>query len=374
MKDFFKHYLYPIATLSGSIIGVGFLSLPYITLQVGIWLMLFYFAVLAVVVVSIHVIFGRISLKTPDFKRWPGFIGFYFGKTAEKIIMVPVVIGSFVVMLVYLIIGSQFLSAIFIPLIGGSTLVYALAYFALVSTLIYIGIRLISKFEFWALALLLVALVTIFLKGFAKINLANLFMPATGAGGWRTIFLPYGAILFSLWGTGLIPEIEEMVRGRKKSLRNIIIAGSAIPVVMYLVFVFLVLGITGPSTTESALPGLKNFLGNGAILVALFIGVITTFTAFLSQGILLKKIFMYDLGIKQFPAWVFCCSVPLVLFLLGVRSFIPLVSFMGGILLGIDGILILLMYQKIGGKKIVLYPLMLVFILGIIYEIMYFTT
>jgi len=27
MKDFFKNYIYPIATLSGSIIGVGFLAI-----------------------------------------------------------------------------------------------------------------------------------------------------------------------------------------------------------------------------------------------------------------------------------------------------------------------------------------------------------
>ena len=44
----------------------------------------------------------------------------------------------------------------------------------------------------------------------------------------------------------------------------------------------------------------------------------------------------------------------------------------GGILLGIDGILILLMYKKIGGKNILIYPLSLVFLLGVIYEIIYF--
>jgi len=32
----------------------------------------------------------------------------------------------------------------------------------------------------------------------------------------------------------------------------------------------------------------------------------------------------------------------------------------------------LLMYKKIGGKKAVIYPLALVFLLGIIYEIIYF--
>jgi hypothetical protein len=51
---------------------------------------------------------------------------------------------------------------------------------------------------------------------------------------------------------------------------------------------------------------------------------------------------------------------------------VGLVSFIGGILLGIDGIFILLMYKKIDGKKIIVYPLSLVFLAGIIYEIVYF--
>jgi len=35
--------IYALATLSGTIIGVGLFSLPYITLKVGFWVMLGYF-------------------------------------------------------------------------------------------------------------------------------------------------------------------------------------------------------------------------------------------------------------------------------------------------------------------------------------------
>ena len=88
LKNIFKNYVYPIATLAGSIIGVGFLSLPYITLKVGSIAMLFYFIALAAVVVSIHVMFGQISLKTPDHKRFPGFVEFYLGQWPKKIALV----------------------------------------------------------------------------------------------------------------------------------------------------------------------------------------------------------------------------------------------------------------------------------------------
>ncbi len=373
MKDLFKNYIYPIATLSGSVIGVGFLSLPYITLKVGIWPMLFYFTTLTALVVFLHVIFGQISLKTPDFKRFPGFVGFYLGKKVEGITLILMILGSFGVLLAYLVIGGQFLSGILSPLLGGGAFNYTILYFIILSIIIYFGINAISKLEFWAITFLLISFLIIFIKGFYYIKIGNIFSnKGLTHVNWKNAFLPYGAIIFSLWGVGLIPEIEEMVRGRKKLLKRIIVISMLIPAIIYLLFIFLILGISGNQTTESALIGLKTFLGQGIISIALFVGVITTFTAFIAQGLLLKKVFMYDLGVKEFPAWVLTCFPPLIFFLLGFNSFIVLISFVGGVLLSIDGILILLMYKKIGGKKIIAYPLILVFVLGIIYEVIYF--
>jgi len=370
MKDFFKNYIYPIATLSGSIIGVGFLSLPYITAKVGIWLMLFYFVVLTLIVTFIHVILGKIALKTPDYKRWPGFVGFYFGGWAKKAILIPEILGSFGVLLAYLIVGSQFLNAIFSPFIGGSLLMYVFIYFLVLSFAIYLGVKAISKFELWSIILLLVSLILIFIKGFSQFDFEGIFKVGESI-KFSNLLMPYGAILFSLWGTALIPEAEEMIQSRKQSLRKIIIIATIIPAVIYLLFTLLVLGIT-PSPTESALVGVKNVLGDGITSVILFIGVITTFTAFIAHGLFLKKMFIYDLGIKEKFSWMLVCLTPLILYLIGFTSFIHIVSFIGGVLLSVDGILILLMYRKIGGKKIIIYPLMILFILGIIYSLIYF--
>src|SRR5688572_8568721 len=132
-SKFLKNYIYPISTLAGSIIGVGFLSLPYIASRVGIIPMLFYFVFLTIIVISIHVIMGKIALKTPDFKRWPGFVGFYFGAWAERFIVIPMIIGSFGVLLAYLIVGSQFLNAIFSPMVGGGLSLYVFLYFLVLS-------------------------------------------------------------------------------------------------------------------------------------------------------------------------------------------------------------------------------------------------
>ena len=170
----------------------------------------------------------------------------------------------------------------------------------------------------------------------------------------------------------LIPEAEEMVRDNKKSLKKIIIIATLFPAAIYLAFTFLIISISGNETTEAALTGLSQFLGNGVVSIALFIGVVTTFTAFIAEGLLLKKMFLYDMKIPPFSAWVFACFPPLIVFLLGFHSFIPLISFIGGVFLSIDGMLILLMYRKVGGRKIIAYPLIAFFVLAIMYAIKYF--
>ena len=373
MKHLLKNYVYPVSVITGSIIGVGFLSLPYITLRVGTTVMAVYFIALTALVTAVHVIFGKVCLKTPDFKRLPGFAGFYFGRWVKGLVLTSMSFGLFGVLLSYLVIGSSFLSGIFNGILGGNALNYVLLYFSVASIFVYFGLKAISKINFLVLILLAAAILTIFIKGFSHINLSNFLISAADF-KIPNLFLPYGTIIFSLWGIGLIPEADEMMRGGKKSLKKIIIISTLTASVFYFLFILLILGISGASTTESAIMGLKNFFDGGFMPVVLSIGVMTTFVAFISQGLLLKKIFIYDLKIKELPAFVLTVFPPLLLFLLGFTSFIPIISFIGGVFLGIDGILVMLMYVKIGGRKIVAYPLIAVFMLGIAYSLIYFTS
>ena len=367
-----KKIIYALSVLSGTIIGVGLFSLPYITSKVGILIMLGYFLVLGALAILVHLFFGELALQTPDFKRLPGFAKFHLGSWAEILAYVSTILGLFGAILAYLIIGGKFLENLLSPIFGGSNIIYTLLYFSLGAVLIYFGIKAVAKVEFWGLILFFVVLFLIFLKGKYFINIENLFLVNSQ---WSMVkshlFLPYGAILFSLWGAALIPEAEEMLGREKKLLKKIIPIAVLIPIFVYLFFIYLILGITGPQTTESALIGLRNILGDGTVSLALLFGVLTTFTSFIVLGLTLKKVFWYDLKLGKNLAWTATCIVPLILFLIGIRSFIGVISVVGGVMIGIDGILILLMYKKLTKKKFV-YPLILIFLAGIVYEIIYF--
>lgn len=363
--------MYAITTLSGTIIGVGLFALPYITLQVGLGTILAYFFILGTIVSVIHLFFGELALLTPDHKRLPGFAKIYLGKNGERFVYLTSTISLLGALLAYLIVGGEFLFELVSPYLGGSILFWTIFYVVLGSFLISFDTKLIEKIEFWGLILFLVVLLLIFSKGITLIKLQNIFI---GKPTFKNWFLPYGPILFSLWGAALIPEIEEILGKKKNLLLKIIPVSILIPVLVYLFFILIILGITGAKTTESALVSLKNILGNGMVKVSLFFGIITTFTSFLTLGLTIKKILWYDLGLKKHFAWSITSFLPLFLFLVGIKKFIPVISFVGGIMLGIEGVLIMIMYLRAfkenlsSVKKVFVFSLIFFLILGIISE------
>lgn len=373
MQSRTKKIIYAISILGGTTIGVGFFALPYITSKIGFWTILLYFLIVGGIALIIHLLFSEIAMETKDYLRLPGYAKIYFGKKGKKIVSIIVIIGALGSMLSYLIVGGDFLSSFLAPILGGSDFLYIFIYFALGTLVMYIGLKIISKIELVGILSFFIVLAAIFFRAQPIMNAKNLF-PVPNI---SYLFLPYGVILFSLWGLDLIPEAEEILGRDKKLLKKIVVPTFLlVSIMVYLFFIFLIVSITGQFTTESAITGLKNVLGNGIVSLVLLFGVTTTFTSFITVGLNLQKILRYDMKIKKSIAWTITCFAPFLLFLFGIRNFINVVSFIGGVILGIEGILIIFMYQKIKKDtlkvKIFTLPLILVFALGIIYQIIYF--
>jgi len=374
-----KSIILPIATLTGMIIGVGFFALPYITLKVGLPVILIYFLILGIIVTIIHLIFGRLAVKTPDFKRFPGFVRFYLGEKAEKLALASSIIGGLGGLLAYLIVGSTFMKGLLSPFLNVGDNIYIFIYFFLGSLFVFSGIKSISKLSFWFLSFFLLVLAVMFNHFSSMIQIDNLFLGS--ANTMKDYFLPYGAILYSLWGVSLIPDVEEMLKGKKQLIGKTIFFATIIPIIIYLCFIYLILGLTGVNTTEMALAGLESYIGPQMISLLLILGILTTFTSYISSGLVLKKILIYDLEIKHGLAWAIACFIPLISLMAGLNNFIGIISLLGGVGLSLNGALILLMYKKsiniekgTNKKYFWFSPLILIFILGIIYELIYFFT
>lgn len=368
-----KTFIYALSVFLSTIIGVGFFALPWITVQVGLWTILFYFLFLGSIVAFLHLLFAEIAMRTKDIHRLPGYARLYLGKWGARIASTTSIFSISGALLAYFIVGGVFLHSLFSSTFGGDINFYTFLYFIAGALLIYFGINSIAVVGFVSVILFIIILLIIFGQGFNLIEIKNLFNFDP-----TYIFLPYGVILFSFWGMALIPEIKEMMSGKEKELKKIIPLSIFITALIYLFFIVLITGISGEATSKDAVSGLRNFVDNWVIGIVLFFGILTTFTSFLTLGLTLKKIFLYDFKIPKFLAWLIACFGPLVLFFLGLKDFIIVIGLVGGVMLGIEGILIILMHSKakiMGEKnpawslslaKPLSYFLILILILGIV--------
>jgi amino acid permease len=279
-------------------------------------------------------------------------------------------------LLAYIIIGAGFLENFFAPFFDGSQLFYAFAFFIFGALIVFFGKKAVSGVDFLDVFLFIFVLAAILIFGWQSWDLANLsaktISVSNGLGRFYTIFLPYGVILSALWGATVIPEMEELLGENKRKLRKIVPLGVIIPAIFYLLFIIIAFGISGNTTTAEAISGLKAHLPVFVSSFLFFFGIVVVFTSYVSIGLALRNSLRYDLGINKKIAWLIACFAPFFFYLIGFRNFIKVMGFVGAVALAIEGILIILMYNKVKKRKWGTLPLILILLAGMALEIIYF--
>lgn len=335
-----KKFIFALATYTGTIIGAGIFGLPYVASLAGFWPMAIYFVVVNVLILSAALLFGQVVLTTNGHHRLPGYASIYLGNKAKHFVFLTSSLGLIGTLLIYIIIGGEFLHGIFSPYLGGPVILYALLYFAAGAYLIFRDAQTVSRIEIIMLVLLLLLIILFIFAGGPQINLENFKIKSTN------IFIPFGVLIFSFWGMSVIPEVCELMKDEAKKVRKVILGGIMISALVYLIFILIVWGVSGASTSEEAINGLKGFLGGKVILFGYIFGFLATFTSFITIGLVLKKIFWYDYGVPKNYAWFFAVFIPLVLYFIGLRDFIRVIGITGAFMLGIEGVIIFLICLK----------------------------
>lgn len=365
MAEKIKKYFQAVFLISGTIIGVGFFSLPFLFFQLGWRLMLLYFLILGTLVTTLHFMFGEVAIRSPDFKRLPGFAKLYLGKWGERVAYLVILFGLFGTLLAYLILGGTFLNQFWGGVLGGQFF-WTIIYFFLGSMFISFGVRAISKIEFLDSFLFVVFLIIVVFYSKFPFQAKDITPPSL-----NDPFLPYGIVLFSLWGTSIIPDTEEFLRGEKRMLRLAILFAMILCILFYFLFGFFVSNICQSKCTPDGLSGLKDFFHPSILKFFFLFGVFTTFTSFVALGLVVKNTLFYDLKMSNPLSLLITVCVPLLLFLLGIQTFLSVISFVGSVMLGLEGILISLMYKRLHPTSQIIYPMIFVFLMGIFYEFVY---
>jgi len=341
-------FLYALATFAGTLIGVGFFSLPYLASKTGLLIIFLELIVLGAIVIAIHLLLAEVVIATPTTHMLPGYAKHYLGRAGGIIAAAASILSIFLALLAYLIVGGGFLQNLLAPASQASPIFYILIYFSLGAFLIFFEVKGLGKSELVLLAFFFLILIIFSAFGWPKIKTQNISFSNI-----KVFYLPLGAILFSLWATSIVPGLRGFFDNQGKlnktagqKLRAIIILGIILGIICYFIFSVIIFGLGSAQTSRSALSGLAAFLPGHLIWLGLIFGIIATFTSFIGLGFALKKTLILDLKINKYLSWTITCFGPLFLYIIGVKDFIKVISITGGFLLAVEGVLIILMYAK----------------------------
>jgi len=373
-----KNYIYAVSALVGTTIGAGIFGLPYAAAKSGFIPAAALLIGLGIITIITNLMFAEVTLRTKKRGRIVLYCQKYIGKSGKTISMLIALFSLYSSMLAYIIIGGIFLSSMFSKTFGGDEFFYSPIFFIFATAGIYASLKLISAIELAMVILLFATIFGIMLKGIYFVDFDNLLTYNISQS-----FFPFGVILFSMGALSVIPEFEHIIKNRQERIKSAIIWGTSIPIAIYLLFMAVVVGVTGQNTTSDALSGLNIAIGDGIVTLGLVFGIIAIVTSYLIIGIDLKEIFRQDYGIEKKKSWALACFVPFIIFAFGLRDFIAVVSFAGGVAGGLTGILVVILFYAAKNKGDSKPPfeikipvllssfIILMYFLGIVYQFVY---
>lgn len=374
----YKKLILPASILAETIIGAGMFALPYVFTVSGIGLGLFYLLFSGVVLTLIHLMYADIILRTPENHRLMGYAKFYFGKSGFWGSLIITIAGALFILTAYLILSISFINVLTPSL---PNVYKMLIFLALASLPVFLGINKLAKSELFVLFGTVSIVLIIFGFGFSGLpKLVNIF-PFFNA---DYLFFPFGVILFSMYGRSAIPAVLGYFRNNGESpasAKKPIVLGTIAPIIIYVLFIFAILGLSD-IVSEDAILGLAGQLPFFILALLALLAIIELWSTYFVIARDVKKSLEHDLNFTPIISGTMIVGLPLILYFLGFQNFIKLVDYVGSIFIGLEGILIILIWQKISKTEAehkifnkinpwLIYLLLLVFAGGILYKLVY---
>lgn len=370
MKNW-KFFLGGAGLLAATTVGAGIFALPYLFEKAG-WLTgIFYLAVLSAILIIVHYLYWQTLARLKEKGRLLGLTREYLGRNIFYPGFFIIVGGLILILVVYLILIGQFLRLIF-PAISFEEGVLIFWLFA--SLPLVLKLRRLVGLEFLGAALMAAIIIFVFGAGRHGIEFNNIpvFNP-------RNFFLPFGAILFSLAGWTAIEPIFDWTkrtgnRAPSGSLVLLILAsGTLASALLYFLFVTGIFG-SAREITPDTLSGLTNW-PLWKIEILAWLGIIGVWTSYVPISLEVKNSLEKDLALPAGAGLFIVLFSPLVLIGLGLREFLSVIGLAGGVFLGLQYLLIVLVGKKVldlsRSKKFLLNIIGAIFVLAAVYEIYY---
>ncbi len=364
-----------ILLLAGSCIGAGMLALPVITGIAGFVPSLFLFVVAWLFMTSTGLLLLEANLTLGHELSLISIAEKTLGKGGKVLCWFLFLLLFYCLSVAYVAASGSILQGlaadlfnVSIPAWGGSVLFTTI--FALV---LYVGTREVDLVNRWMMIALVFCYLTLIALGSRHIQASNLTVYH-----WKYAYMALPVVIISFGFHNMIPSLAMYLKGDRRRLFITVVIGSSIPLLVYLVWEVVMLGIIpiggragllealdqGQAAT-SALRGVvgKSWVNTVAGAFALF-AIITSFLAqqlsivdFLADGFKMAKV-----GVKRFFLIGLSITPPFVFALLYPGVFIQALNWAGGfsavILFGImPALMVWVLRYKRRLSKVPLLPL-----------------
>jgi amino acid permease len=346
-------YAEGIAILVGTILGAGFLVLPYTALRAGIVPSTVWFLAATAAVVVLHLLYLEIVFAGGA-HRLPGYARRYLGRWWGHVADASFLFGVFGGLLVYLLLGGRFLHLMIGEhlgtILGISERGAAILFWLASSLCIVANLKMYGRINLVMTITTVSILIALPLGALSHFDLRNLTIAPSAS-----FFFPFGIVLFSLVGYLAIPELTALMEeeGVKKSLvPRLVVLGTALASILTFAFMVAVLGVSGQATTPSAIDGLVGRLPPIFVFAGLLLAFVEIATSYVIFGISVKQTLERDFAIAPRRASTLVVAVPIALYLAGITDFVEVIALLGSVWVSIDSLLILAIFNRLPRDRI----------------------
>lgn len=336
-----RKFLHATAVLIGTMVGVGMFGVPFVFAKSGFLIGVATLLGVSALTLLFNLLFAELTLRTQGAHQLPGYANIWLGSWGRRAVFFANVLGIYGALLAYLIVVGEFLRNIFAQVSAIDPSTYSMIFAIVASLFLLARLRTVAAIEFTMVIVLVGVLLLVFVTGFPSIQMSHF-------SGWNSQywFLPYGVIMFALAGLTSVPIMRQLLMGRERLLRPSITWAVALVALLYLLFAFVVVGVSGADTSPEALSGLFGHLGTPIIILGSILGVMTISTSYLMLGTALSEIYGIDYRLRPMSAWLLTVLPPLIFFWTGLRNFIDVIGMVGAVAIGIESAIFLFAYLR----------------------------
>lgn len=222
------------AIISATTIGAGILALPIALCPFGTLGSALFLLAVGGLSLAAALLLAEMLMRTDGGTHLPSLADAYLGKPGVALIFAGTLIYIYGSLTAYLIAGGALANS----LSGGSIPNYVgtLAYFAVVTAIVYGGARMVKGAEKASLAVLLIL----------SLIVTALALPYSGfvdaTAGIGEIPAAFGVVLFACFVHEVIPSVRKRMRRDPRGFIKALIAGSAIPLALYIIWTVVLIG------------------------------------------------------------------------------------------------------------------------------------